>query len=158
MSVIIQGYQLRIGQFGQQIIKGPLVLPATGVTATIATVAGGSVLVTSMLGLVTTATTATSASLSIGTAPTVGTPQVAGIAAAAPITSLQVGTWIGALVNAGAAGTLVVGGTAGNAIFLPTPFLVSAGTITWTGSVGTNTGQIKWYFTYVPLDNGATLS
>jgi hypothetical protein len=156
MSVIIQGYQLRIAQFGAQVIKGPLTLPG-GTTGTIATVAGGAVLVTTMLGLVTTATGATATNLSLGTAPTLGSAQTAGIATNGAVASLQAGTWLGALVNAGAAGSLVVGGTAGNALFLPTPFLVSAGTITWTTSA-TDTGAIKWYFSYVPLDIGASLS
>jgi hypothetical protein len=156
MSVIIQGYQLRISQFGAQVIKGPSLLPQT-TTATIATVSGGAILVTSMLGLVTVATGATATNLSLGTTPSVGTQQNAGIAANGAVASLQAGTWIGALVNAGAAGTLVVGGTAGNAIFLPTPFLVSAGAITWTTSAN-DTGQVKWYFNYVPLDIGASLS
>jgi hypothetical protein len=34
---------------------------------------------------------------------------------------------------------------------------VSAGTITWTTSAS-NTGAMRWYLTYVPLDNGAALS
>lgn len=156
MSVILQGYQLRSIAFGQQVIKGPSVLPATA-TANLATVANGAVLVTSMLGLVTTVMSATATNLELGTAPTVGTAELNGIASNVAVASLEVGTWLVPLVNAGVGGALVSGGHAGNAVFLPTPFIVAAGFITWTTSA-TNTGAMKWYFTYVPLDTGASLS
>jgi hypothetical protein len=64
---------------------------------------------------------------------------------------------MGPLNSAGVGGVLVVGANAGAAVFLPTPFVVSAGFITWTTSAS-DTGQMKWYFTYVALDNGASLS
>jgi hypothetical protein len=156
VSTQLQGYQLRTLAFGQQVIKGPSNTPQT-TTATLATVAGGSVLVTSMLGLVTTVIASGANTLALGVTPTTGTQENAGIAAAVSIASLEVGTWLTPLVSAGAAGTLVSGGHAGNAVFLPTPFVVPAGSITWT-TTGSTTGQIKWYFTYVPLDTGASLS
>ena len=158
MSVIIQGYQLRTAQFGTQVIKGPSTPPNSGSSATIATITGGSVLVTSMLGLVTTVLSGSTGQVSIGTVPTTGTASTTGIAAAAVIGGKEVGTWMGPLVSAGLGGTLVVGANAGAALFLPTPFVVAAGTINWTTSVATMTGQVKWYFTYVALDNGAALS
>ena len=158
MSTIIQGYQLRTLAFGTQVIKGPSTPPNSGSSATIATITGGSVLVTSMLGLVTTVLSGTTGQVSLGTVPTTGTASTTGIAAAAVIGGKEVGTWMGPLVSAGVGGTLVVGTNAGAALFLPTPFIVSAGTINWTTSVATMTGQVKWYFTYIALDNGAALS
>jgi hypothetical protein len=156
MSVIIQGFQLRTAQFGQQVIKGPSTLPA-GTTATLATVAGGAILITSCLGLITTVMSGTATTLALGTAPTIGSANTGGIAAAGTVTSLQAGVWAVPVVNAGAAGTLTVGATAGAAPYLPTPFVVTSGLITWT-TTGTNTGAMKWYFTYVALDIGASLS
>lgn len=159
MSTIISGPAIRTSQFGVQLIKGPSTPPASGASATIATVTGGTVMITSMLGLVTTVLSGTTGQVSIGTVPSVGTLQTAGIASAAVIGGLEAGTWLVPLVNAGAAGALVTGGHAGNAVFLPTPFVVPAGTITWTGSVVTIvTGAVKWYFTYIALDNGAGMS
>jgi hypothetical protein len=158
MSVIIQGYQLRVSQFGMQTIKGPSTPPASGSTATIATVTNGSVMITSMVGLVTTVMGGTTGTISLGTTPTLGTAQNAGIAAAAVIGGKEVGTWLVPVVAAGVAGTLAVSGFGGNAVFLPTPFLVAAGTISWTTGVATMTGAVKWYFTWVPLDTGASLS
>jgi hypothetical protein len=158
MSAIIQGYQLRTAQFGTQVIKGPITPPNSGSSATIATVAGGAVLITSMLGLVTTVMSGTTGQVAIGTVPSTGTASTSAIASAAVIGGREVGTWIVPLVSAGIAGSLVIGANAGAALFLPTPFIVSAGTINWTTSVATMTGQVKWYFTYVALDNGAGLS
>ncbi len=156
MSVIIQGYQLRTSQFGVQVVKASQALPQTA-TATLATVSGGAVLVTSMLGLVTTVIGGTATTLALGTVPTTGTAATGGIAAATAITSKEAGTWITPLVSTGVGGALVVAANGGNAVFLATPFIVPAGTITWTTSAST-TGQLRWYFTYVALDNGASLS
>jgi hypothetical protein len=158
VSTIIQGYQLRTVQMGTQVIKGPSTPPNSGSSATIATVAGGSVLITSMLGLVTTVMSGTTGTISLGTVPTTGTASTTGIAAAAVIGGKEAGTWMVPLVSAGVGGTLVVGANGGAAVFLPTPFIVAAGTINWTTAVATMTGQVKWYFTYIALDNGASLS
>lgn len=157
MSVIIQGYQLRTAQFGTQVIKATQNLPQTA-TATLATVTGGAVLITSMLGLVAGVAIQNQAcTLALGTVPSVGTSANNSIATATSIQAKEIGTWVVPLVSAGAGGALVVGTNASTAPFLPTPFVVSAGTITWTTSAS-NTGQMKWYFTYVALDNGAALS
>jgi hypothetical protein len=157
VSVIIQGYQLRAVQFGAQVIKGPLTLPASTL-GTIATVAGGSVMVTSMLGLVTTVIQTQACTISLGITPTGGSSAPAGIAtASASISAMAVGDWLVPLVSGGVGGALVLSGGPGNAVFLSPPFIVGAGAITWTTSA-TNTGAIKWYFTYVPLDIGANLS
>lgn len=156
MSVIIQGYQLREIAFGVQVLKAAQNTPQTA-TADLFTVAGGSVLVTSLLGLVTTVTPSTVNTLALGTAPTTGTAETAGIASATSIASQEAGTWLATQASSGAAGALVVGGHAGNALFLPAPFVVSAGFITWT-TTGSATGQIAWYLTYVPLDTGASVS
>jgi hypothetical protein len=159
MSVIIQGYQLRTVAFGVQLIKAATALPqSSGVSSTLATVNNGAILVTSMVGKVSTVITGTTTTLEIGTAPTVGAAAPAGIAGATAITSAAVGTWMVPLVSAGVGGLLVVGASPGNAVFLPTPFVVPAGTITLQCSSAAPTGAISWYFTYVPLDNGASLS
>jgi hypothetical protein len=150
------GLLLRLGIFGNQVIKGPLTLPQNG-TLTLATVSGGLVLITSMFGIVTTAIGATVTNLSVGTVPTTGTASTGAISAPTPITSAGVGCWLTPVQSAGVAGQLAVGALAGNAIYLCTPFIVSAGLITWHTDAN-NTGQVKWYFTYVPVDTGAALS
>jgi hypothetical protein len=156
MSVIIQGYQLREIALGVQVIKAAQALPQTA-TGNLYTVAGGAVLVTSLLGVVTTAIQSTDPVLSLGTAPTTGTAETSGIATTTSIASAEIGTWLGVQSSTGAAGALVNGGHAGNPLWITAPFVVPAGTITWT-TTASKTGQIKWYLTYVPLDTGASVS
>src|ERR1017187_3076225 len=85
MSTIISGPAIRTSQFGVQLIKAAQVLPQTlNTPLTLATVTGGAVLITSMLGLVTVACGATATNLSIGTIPSVGASSSTGIMAATP--------------------------------------------------------------------------
>jgi hypothetical protein len=156
MSVIIQGYQLREIALGVQIIKAGQNLPQTA-TANLFTVSGGSVLVTSLLGVVSTVIQGTDPGLSLGTAPTTGTAETSGIATTTSIASAEVGTWLGVQASTGSAGALVNGGHAGSAVWLSAPFVVPAGTITWT-TTASKTGAIKWYLTYVTLDTGAAVN
>jgi hypothetical protein len=155
MSVIIQGYQLREIAFGVQVIKTGLAFPQTA-TADLFTVAGGNCLVTSLLGVMTVATT-TDPQLTLGTAPTTGTAESAGLATTTALTSIEAGAWVGLLVSSNKAGALVVGAHAGNVVWPTTPFVVAPGYITWT-TAASEAGNITWYLTYVPLDTGATVS
>ncbi len=158
MSTIIQGPAIRTAQFGVQLIKASQNMPQGVTTATLATVSGGAVLITSLLGLVTTATGSTALStIALGTVPSIGSASTTGIMAATPVISIPVGTWIGLVQSAGVGAVGAIPSNAGGAVFLTTPFVVSAGTITWTSATA-NTGQIKWYFTYIGLDNGAGIS
>jgi hypothetical protein len=157
MSVIIQGAQLRTIAFGQQVTKAAANLPQTA-TATLFTVAGGNILVTSLLGVVSgTAIQNQACTLALGTVPTTGTASTTGIATAVSIINKEIGTWVAPQASSGASGALVVGGNAGASLFLPVPFTVPAGTISWTTSAS-NTGKMAWYLTYVPLDTGASVS
>lgn len=157
MTAMIQGSQLRTIAFGPQVLKASQALPQTA-TATLFTVSGGNVLVTSLLGVVSTTPTGSSVTtLALGTVPTTGTASSTSIATAVAITSLEVGAWVTPQASSGKGGALVVGATAGAALFLPTPFVVPAGTITWTTSAS-DTGQMAWYLTYVPLDSAASVS
>jgi hypothetical protein len=156
MSTIIQGYQLRTLLLGDLVTKTAVSLPQTA-TANLYTVSGGNVLVTSLLGVVSTVIGGTAVTLALGTHPTTGTAETAGIATATAITSAEAGTWVGPQSSSEAAGALVNGGHAGNVLYLPTAFIVAPGTITWTTSAST-TGAISWYLTYVPLDAGALVA
>jgi hypothetical protein len=148
-------FHIKRGIFGNNLEKGPLSLPQNA-TATLATVTGGLVSITSLFGYVTTAIGATAMNLSLGTAPLTGVTSTGGISAATPFASTPVGSWLVPLQSAGVAGQLGIGAN-GAAIFLPTPLVVSAGTITWT-TTANNTGAVKWFFTWVAMDTGAALS
>lgn len=137
---------------GTSVVKGPLGLPATA-TTTLFTVSG-AVMITGMFGLVTTGLGATVTNLSLGTVNDAGTS----IATATAVTSKAAGTWLMPSSTNGVGGALV----ANTAPFFPntpapiSPFVVN-GNITWTTSA-TDTGQIKWYLWYMPLDFDATVS
>ena len=156
MSAIIQGGQLRTLLFGDQVIKTAQALP-NNTTSTLFTVAGGNVLVTSLLGVVSTACSATAQTIALGLAPSGGgTAEHAGICTAGTVTSLELGCWLSPGTSGGAA--MVTGGHAGNTVELPTPFVAPAGTVTWTTTANSVTGAVSWYLTYIPLDTGASVS
>lgn len=156
MANFIQGKQLRLQEYGVQVLKAAQALPQTA-TGTLFTVTGGRVVITSLAGTVSTVIGGTATTLALGTAPTVGTAASAGIASATAITSKEAGTHIWLPATAGSA--LVVGANAGGAAQLlgGQAYVVSAGTITWTTSAST-TGAISWALTYIPLDDGASVS
>jgi len=142
--------------YGPQVTKPAAVLPAN-TTANLFTVATGNVLVTSLYGEVTTAAGTAVTTLALGITPTTGSTANTGIATATAITSKEVGTYVAPQASSGVAGALVVGTNAASAVYSSTPFVVPPGTITWTTN-NTNTAQLKWYLTYVPLDPGANVT
>ncbi len=159
MSNIVQGPQLRQLSRGLIVTKAAQALPQSA-TATLFTVGGGAVLVTGLIGVVTTVIQSSDPVLSLGTAPTVGTAQTSGIATTTVLTSAEAGTLVTVADSAGLPTGLVVMATAakaGSTVFPAKPFVVSAGTITWTTGAS-KTGAMKWYLTYLPLDDAAYVS
>ena len=155
-TYFVSGDQLRQLAYGTTVTKSAVSLPQTA-TTTLYTVSGGRILVTSLVGQVSTVIGGTAVTVALGTAPTVGTAATGGIASATAVTSKEVGTFVSLNTSAGSA--LVVGGNAGASVNVNTnsALVVSAGTITWTTSA-TNTGQMQWYLAYLPIDAGATVS
>jgi len=159
MTNFVQGTQLRTLRKGLVVTRAAANLPQTA-TGTLFTVSGGAVLVTGLIGVVTTPIASSDPVLTLGTAPTVGTAQTAGIATSTVLTSAEAGTLVTVASSGGLPTGLVVMATAakaGNAVFVAGEFVVSAGTITWTTGAS-KTGAMKWYLTYVPLDDGASVS
>lgn len=141
---------------GVLVTKAAQNIPQTA-TANLFTLAGGAVLVTGLLGLVTTVIGAVATTLSLGTTPAGAATSVA---TATAITNAGVGTVLAPVSAAGqVGGPLSVAGAVYVAAppFIINPFMVGGGNITWTTSAST-TGQIKWYLWYVPLDFDATVS
>lgn len=159
MGNFIQGTQLRTINLGNRVVNGPFTPPNSGSSSTLFTVAGGAVVVTWLAGLVTTVLSGSTGALALGSKPTVGTEETAGIATAGVVGGAEVGTWVTVVAaSTGLAGALTANTHAGNAVYGQQPFVVNAGTIEVTTSVATMTGQLKWYLTYLPLDDGASVS
>jgi hypothetical protein len=146
-----------VAAIGIPVIKAAQNLPQTA-TATLFTQSGGAVLVTGLLGVVTTALGATTTSLSVGT----GISNTA-IMTASAVAGKAAGTWIIPTASAGVGGApvMVPGGAAfltpsGDRLF--TPFVLAPGSgITWTTNAN-DTGQIAWYLWYIPMDADSGLS
>ncbi len=155
MATFIQGQQLRLIEYGYQVLKAAQTLPQTA-TSTLFTVTGGRVIITSLVGTVSTAIQNQACTLALGTVPTTGTASSTGIATATSIINLEAGTHVYLPQTKGA---LTVNGNAGAAaqMFAGAAYVVSAGTLSWTTSAS-NTGAISWALTYLPLDTGAAVS
>lgn len=156
MSSMPKLVQVRQILLGTKVEEPAATLPATGI-AHLFTVSGGRVLVTGLVGQVTSACDATATTVSVGVTPTVGTASAVSMASATAVTSKEIGTLIGLPLTAGAA--LVVGGNAGAVVQMPghAPYVVEPGTIDITTSA-TNAGVVKWTLTYVVLDDGASVT
>lgn len=148
MSVIITGDQLRTILFGNRAEKSTGTLAAT--TISLFTVAGGKVLVTSLVGEVTTAITVAN-SYKLQHNPTTGTTK--DLCAATDIGTTD--TPAGNLISCqGLTGDSLLTGP-GAVPTLKQPIVLTAGVVE-SVSAGTD-GVILWVVTWVPLDNGASL-
>lgn len=152
MSVLADLSAYRKAILGAKVDRATAVLPAT-TQAAIFTVAGGRVLVTSLTGEVTTVMGATATTLKVTANPTTGTD--VDLCTATAVTSKEAGSLISLPAISGGALTVANGG-GGNQ--LPnSPYVVPIGTIDLVTSA-TDTGSVKWSITYIPLDDGATIT
>jgi len=153
MSVIIAGSQVRQILLGQKVDRATAALPQT-TQAAIFTVTGGRVLVTGLVGEVTTVMGATATNLKVTSNPTTGTD--VDIAANAAVTSKEVGSQFTLPAATGSALVVKNGGGGGQ---FPThqPYVVPIGTIDLVTDAS-DTGSVKWSLTYIPLDDGASVA
>lgn len=135
---------------GIQVVRATSSLPAT-TDLTLFTVTGGKIVVTSIVGTVTTVIQAQANAVKLKSVPTTGTAKdISGTfdvnaMEAGGILSLD-GTTLGTALSGTNAGAALVGRGAG--------ILVPIGAIKLnTGA--TNTGAIQWTLTYYPYDSGA---
>ena len=152
MSVLDNGAALRKGLLGLTVTRATATLPAT-TQAAIFTISGGQVLVTGLIGTVTTATGATATTLQVVGNPTSGTD--VNLSTAVSVASKEIGTIITLGTSVG--GALSVQNAGGGALPLGTGFVLNAGTLDLVTSA-TNTGSVKWTLTYVPIDSGASVT
>jgi len=149
--------QIRNAAVGFNTIHLPQVVPTVALSPqTIFTVSGGAIFIVSLVGRVTTVMSGTAYTLTVGLTPTegAGSSAPAALAAAGTLTSLEVGTNVTLGATAGAA--LTVGANASTLLLQPARQVMSPGAITLTGSA-TQTGAMRWYLTWVPIDDAATV-
>jgi hypothetical protein len=151
MSTLIQGDELRTLLFGTKVDRATASLPATTQSA-IFTVTGGRVLVTSLVGEVTTVIQNQACNVKITANPTAGTD--VDIAANLNVQADEVGCLYGIT---GLFSDALVGANAGATVVPRNPVVLPVGTLDLVTSA-TNTGSVKWSLTYIPLDNGASVA
>ncbi len=149
MTTLIKNVDVRTIALGINVSRATSNLPATA-ALNIFTVSGGRILVVSLVGEVTTVIQAQACTVKVTSTPTAGSA-VDLSAVSASISGLEVG---GKLTLPAAAATALVTGNAGGVIGRQANWVIPAGSLSYTTSA-TNTGQIKWDLTYVPLDAGA---
>ncbi|MFI8448243.1 hypothetical protein [Streptomyces erythrochromogenes] len=152
MSVLIAGSQLRTLLYGTKVDKATAALPAS-TTGSLFTVTGGRVLVTSIVGRVTTGIQAQANAIKLVATPS-GSGAVNDLSGTVESNGLAAG---GLLSITGLAGDAMVKSTGGGVSTLRNPVIVAAGAI-GLNTAATNTGSVEWSLTYVPLDDGASVA
>lgn len=171
MSTIIQGDQIRALLMGVLVNRDSDTLPQT-TSETIFSVTGGRVVLTSLVGEVTTALGSTATNLNLTHTPSGGS--AADLCAATTVTSDAAGT-LYSLVSGLATDKLsiqsvstlkeddaaaVLATEAPGVTFaqlLRQPIIIPAGDIKAKTS-GSDTGEVKWSLTYIPYDNGSAVA
>ena len=154
MTTLIQGDQLRSLLCGVKVQRATAALPQTS-TSTLFTVSGGKVLITSLIGEVTTVIQTQADNTKLTFDPTdAGATQ--DLCAVLDITADAVGTMYS------------ITGTPATAMqdalnFLPSSKVPAQPIVLKPGSIlldcaASNTGSVKWDLTYIPLDNGASVA
>lgn len=145
MSNFIEGAQLRTLNEGRLVTKS--ITQSGAGTQSAFTVSGGLVLITALVGRVTTAITVAGTTKLVAN-PTLGTSVDMCTATDLGTTDTVAGEIVVPLKGASIAlGANVLGAL---------PWAVETGTIDHVVATGGD-GVIKWYCTYVPLDDGATV-
>jgi hypothetical protein len=154
MSTLIQGDQVRALLRGVKVSRATAALPQTTASA-LFTVSGGKVLITGLVGEVTTVIQTQADNTKLTFDPTdAGATQ--DLCAVLDITADAVGTMYS------------ITGTPGTAMqdalnFLPSNKVLAQPLVLKPGSIlldcaASNTGSVKWELTYIPLDNGASVA
>jgi hypothetical protein len=153
MSTLINGSELRSIALGRYVTKSASPANATTSLFTVS----GLVLITGIVGLVTTVMSGTATSINLNHDPTIGS--AANLCGATVVTSDAAGTlygYIGADIT-----TLLVSSGTGAPSEAYTQ-LASVKTVLNSGVIGcvgtaANTGVVAWHLTYVPISEGASV-
>lgn len=150
MSVLNNTAAFRKAIFGERVERATDTLPQTTAEA-LFTVSGGRVLVTSIVGEVTTVIQTQANNTKLVANPTTGTS--VDICAVLDISADEAGCLYGIT---GTFADAMVGANAGATVAPARPVVVPVGTIDLS-CAASNTGSVKWSITYVPLDDGAAI-
>lgn len=152
MASGIQGRQLRTIDFGIQISRATAAITAVS-TKPLFTVSGGLVLLTSVVGVVTTAIQAQANNIKL-----VATPTVGAVNDLTGVYDATAGLAAGGLLGVtGLAADVLVASTGGGVSNVRNPVAVNVGVIGLNTSAS-STGSVRWVLTYIPLEDGAAVT
>jgi hypothetical protein len=153
VTTILQGTQIRQIALGIAVSNASPKTVPLNTTLTIFTVSGGKILITSLVGVVTTVIGGTTPALKLVSTPTTGT--ASDMCTALTITGTEVGTMFSMPSAPGSALAGVINKS--GSVAAPGQQVVNIGTIGMNDSAADATGAIQWFMTYVPLDSGASV-
>lgn len=150
MAQFDEGIAFRKLLYGLKVDRATATLPQT-TAAAIFTISGGRVIITSIVGEVTTVIQTQANNTKLTANPTTGTS--VDMCAVLNITADEVGCLYGIT---GLPSDALVGTNAGLAPLMYRRLILPIGTID-LDCAASNTGSVKWSLTYVPLDDGAAI-
>jgi hypothetical protein len=153
MSVLNKGNSYRSLLLGQTVTKTATTLAATG-DGTLFTVTVGKIILTSLVGEVTTVIQAQANAVKFKSVPTTGTAK--DISGTLDINGFEVGALV--TLDGTTLATAPSGTNAGAALLTRAPGIVIPIGAIKLNTAATSTGALKWIATYIPLDDGATLA
>ena len=151
MTTIIKGGEIRSIQAGIRVSRDAATLPQSD-SGVLFNVTGGRVIITGIVGEVTTGIQNQANNTKLTANPDTGTS--VDICAVLDIADDEVGTLYGIT---GTFSDAMVGENAGATVWPTAPVVVAAGSID-LDCAASNSGEVKWSLTYVPLDDGASVS
>lgn len=151
MTTIIKGGEIRAIQAGIRVSRDSATLPQ-GTAGALFNVSGGRVIVTGIVGEVTTQIQNQANNTKLVGNPDTGTS--VDLCAVLDIANDEVGALYGIT---GSFSDAMVGANAGATVWPTNPVVVPAGSVD-LDCAASNSGEVKWALTYVPLDDGASVS
>jgi hypothetical protein len=151
MAVLTSGAQVRQTSLGILVNRATAALPQTAAAA-IFNITGGRVLITSIVGEVTTIIQTQTNNTKLTANPTTGTS--VDMCAVLNISADEVGCLYGIT---GVPADALIGTNAGLTRIPDRGLVVNVGSID-LDCAASNTGSVKWSCTYVPIDNGAAVA
>lgn len=156
MSTIVAGPQIRQIAYGIKVDKATAALPQT-TASTLFTVSGGRVIMTGLLGEVTTVIQTQANATKLKSVPTTGT--TVDLCATKDITALEVGGFLSLIPDLDASPFSVALNqqNAGASVLNAVGIILPIGTLK-LDCAASNTGSVKWSILYVPFDDGASVA
>jgi hypothetical protein len=146
MTTMVKGTALAKTAFGLRVDRATAALPQTTQSA-LFTVSGGPIILTGIVGTVTTVIQTQANNTKIVSNPTTGTD--VDLCAVLSITGKEVGTLFGIT---GLFSDAMVGANAGATVMPRNSIVIPIGTIDLS-CAASNTGSVKWSVWYVPMDD-----